>query len=227
MDKIDLKGLDKAAVLAALYNASKPQGMGFMNYDSTPMTVKQAGELLKRQTNFDYLQGRVMKIDLAGDELDTWGYDRDNGEGAAKQAISALKATGDVNAEPIAKTHKDNTFLSAVSVESTLKSVSGLISDPSEPVAVFRLGYDEFGEKLAPIVNKAKLDNMNDNEPVSLFCMCQSFDCALEVKVPMSEAQEVLSDENKVVIVDGCPNGSGPIDKIVEKRKGYTLYKES
>jgi hypothetical protein len=34
---IDLKGLNKAAVLAALYNASKPQGMGFLQYDPTPM----------------------------------------------------------------------------------------------------------------------------------------------------------------------------------------------
>lgn len=36
---------------------------------------------------FDYLQGRVMKVDLAGDELDPRLYDRDNGEGAARRAI--------------------------------------------------------------------------------------------------------------------------------------------
>ena len=40
---------------------------------------------------FDYLYGRVMKIHLAGDELDTWGYNRDNGDGAAERIISQLK----------------------------------------------------------------------------------------------------------------------------------------
>lgn len=45
-DKISLAGLDKAAVLAALYNASRPQGMGFMHYDPTPMTVKEASKIL-------------------------------------------------------------------------------------------------------------------------------------------------------------------------------------
>ena len=33
MSVIDLIGLDKAAVLAALYNASRPLGMGFVQYD--------------------------------------------------------------------------------------------------------------------------------------------------------------------------------------------------
>ena len=90
MAQIDLKGLNKAVVLAALYNASKPQGMGFMHYDPTPMTVEQAEELLNQGTYFDYLMGRVMKIDLGSDTLDTWGYDRDNGEGAAQRAIASL-----------------------------------------------------------------------------------------------------------------------------------------
>ena len=80
-DGIDLRGLDKAEVLAVLYNSSKPQGMGFMNYDPKPMSKEEARRLLDTgQTDFDYLNGRVMKIDLSRDELDTWGYNRDNGQ---------------------------------------------------------------------------------------------------------------------------------------------------
>ncbi|MCX6704014.1 MAG: hypothetical protein NTZ07_01060, partial [Candidatus Woesebacteria bacterium] len=79
-------------------------------------------------------------------------------------------------------------------------------------------------EKLAPIVNKAKLDNMNDGEPTRLLCMCMSLGCKREVEVPLSEAVMILSDEKKIVIIDGCPNGPEPTDKIVEKRNGYTLY---
>jgi hypothetical protein len=35
---IDLHGKNKAEVLAKLYTASKPQGMGLMHYDSKKMT---------------------------------------------------------------------------------------------------------------------------------------------------------------------------------------------
>ena len=55
MSEISLIGLDKAAVLAALYNASKPVGMGFARYDPTPMTLEEARALLERDTYFDYL----------------------------------------------------------------------------------------------------------------------------------------------------------------------------
>lgn len=87
---IDLKGKDKAVVLAALYNASHPQGLGFLHFDPRPMTTGEAAELLSEQTYFDYLKGRVMKVNLAGDALDPWLYDRDNGEGAAQRVIDSL-----------------------------------------------------------------------------------------------------------------------------------------
>ena len=72
-ETISIVGLDKAVVLAALYNASRPQGMGFMHYNPTPMTADQAKELLNQTTYFDYLQGRVMKLDLSTDEISPWG----------------------------------------------------------------------------------------------------------------------------------------------------------
>lgn len=90
MNPISLVGLNKAEVLAALYNASHAQGMGFLHFKPEPMTTEQAADLLKTQTYFDYLHGRVMKIDLRGDELRTGAYDRDNGQGAAHRAIAHL-----------------------------------------------------------------------------------------------------------------------------------------
>ena len=85
---IDISKKDRAAVLAALYNASRPLGLGFLQYDPTPMTIEDARELLEFTTYFDYLKGRVMKVNLSGDTLDTWLYDRDNGEGAAAAALA-------------------------------------------------------------------------------------------------------------------------------------------
>jgi hypothetical protein len=88
---MNISNLSKAKVLAALYNNSKPQGRGFLHADSQLMTEEEAQKLLDSdQTSFEYLKGRVMKVDLSGDELDTWLYNRDNGENAAETALSGL-----------------------------------------------------------------------------------------------------------------------------------------
>ena len=90
---INIKGLSKAKVLAALYNHSKPQGMGFLIYDPEPMTEEGAQnviDVLEKEgyrLYFDYIKGRVMKVDITRDKLDPRLYDRDNGLGAADLAI--------------------------------------------------------------------------------------------------------------------------------------------
>jgi len=90
---INITGLNKAAVLAALYNAARPLGMGFMHYDPKPMTEEEAKQYLAVGTYFDYLKGRVMKVDLSKDnEFDERWYDRDNGEGVANGALATLRA---------------------------------------------------------------------------------------------------------------------------------------
>jgi hypothetical protein len=95
---INIAGLDKAKVLAALYNGSRQQGLGFLDpvgryqfsVDDADVILRQRGEDLY----FDYLHGRVMKVNLRGDEFEEWLYDRDNGAGAAKRVIDALRAEG-------------------------------------------------------------------------------------------------------------------------------------
>ena len=42
-------------------------------------------------TYFDYLYGRILKVDLSGDEFDERLYERDNGRDSAARAISFLK----------------------------------------------------------------------------------------------------------------------------------------
>lgn len=138
MAKIDLEGFCKAEVLAALYNAARPQGMGFLHYDPTPMTVVEAEELLRDRTDFDYLNGRVMKVDIGGNTLNTAYYDRNNGEGAASNALASLQATGDVNNEAIGKAHSDRTFLSAMEAQAHLDECSE-ITWQSDDAAVLTL----------------------------------------------------------------------------------------
>lgn len=93
--KIDITGVDKAVVLAALYNAAKSQGMGDLESLGRPqMTTSTArGYLDQGQTEFDYVHGRILKIEFDGDELDVRLYDRDNGQGAAFKALKHLLKT--------------------------------------------------------------------------------------------------------------------------------------
>jgi hypothetical protein len=89
---ISIVEMDKAEVLAALYNRAKPQGMGFLHYEPKDMSTDEAAEILAGQQRFDYLKGRVMKVDLSGDKFDPRLYDRDNGDGAAERVVVALRS---------------------------------------------------------------------------------------------------------------------------------------
>lgn len=89
---IGISTLDKAAVLAALYNRAKPLGLGFLHYTPEDMSIEEAREFLDGgQTYFDYLKGRVLKVNLSEDAFDPWLYDRDNGMDAALEVIDKLK----------------------------------------------------------------------------------------------------------------------------------------
>lgn len=89
---IDIKGLNKAEVLRDLYNGSRVQGMGIFKATGRPMTTKEAEDVLKKTTYFDYLYGKVMKINLSSDDsFEERLYDRDNGLGAAAMIIDRLR----------------------------------------------------------------------------------------------------------------------------------------
>ena len=89
---MDITNKDKASILAALYNNSKAQGMGLLSFSPAKMTCSEAQSLLDTgRTYFDYLKGRVMKVDLSSDLLDTSLYNRDNGFNAAETAISNIE----------------------------------------------------------------------------------------------------------------------------------------
>ncbi|QHJ83127.1 MAG: hypothetical protein [Caudoviricetes sp.] len=91
---MNIEGLERAEVLAALFNRSHQQGLGQLDSRGRGnMTIEQASEILKQESYFDYLYGRVMKIGFfeGESEIDTWLYNRDNGDGAAESIIDALR----------------------------------------------------------------------------------------------------------------------------------------
>jgi hypothetical protein len=115
--KIDISGIDKGALLAELYNNAKVMGMGVFQASRGPavMSYEQGRELVGatlrgefahdnklaypnmfkydgRSLYFDYLFGRCLKVNLEGDETETWGYDRDWGEGAFAACVQRARA---------------------------------------------------------------------------------------------------------------------------------------
>ena len=160
-DSINLNGLDKAEVLAALYNGARAQGLGFLNYNSEAMTAEEARSLLQRGTYFDYVKGRVMKVDLSGEELNPWLYDRDNGQGAAERIINALCSTGDTNPEEAEMTHLVGTRNAAMVMKEHLHDKSFMKND-GEGMPTFVLGSSELADELEP-----KLDEILDEDDES------------------------------------------------------------
>ena len=80
----------QATLLAALYNHAKTQGMGFLRAKMDHiMTFDEARiTLMLGSPRFDYLRGRIMKVDVSDSSPRTDLYDRDNGLGAYTAAKS-------------------------------------------------------------------------------------------------------------------------------------------
>lgn len=152
--EVSIAGLDKADVLAALYNAAKAQGLGLLHYDARPMSHDEAAAILGRMSAdemcFEYLQGRVMKVDISGDAIDPWGYDRDNGMGACAAAIDRLRRLKDVNPEESELHSRNNTFDAAQTLKAHLGDKSGLRTDGG--IAKVTLGLDDVADVLTPKV---------------------------------------------------------------------------
>jgi hypothetical protein len=90
MPIVNIKGLDKAKVLVALYSAARKSKKGFALLHAPPISEAEARHVLKTETYFQYIHGRAMKVDLSSDLLDTRLYNRDNGHEAAENAIAHL-----------------------------------------------------------------------------------------------------------------------------------------
>jgi len=124
--------------------------MGFMHYDPKPMDKEMAERLLSQTTNFDYLQGRVMKVDLSSDtEFDSWAYDRDNGQGAAAEVIEAVRKTGETNSVSVQTAHLVNTVAAAEEVKANLDEKSVWKG------SVLHLGFADVADKLGPKVDES------------------------------------------------------------------------
>lgn len=133
---VSIKGLDKAKVLKALYDNSHVEGMGFMHAaPEGTVTEDRCRELLEKNTAYDYLYGRVMKVDLAGDEFDERLYDRDCGEGAAQRAVDSITQAQESEKPKEEAGQKDGGAGKEKSMEEKVKSIKATVDKILEILA--------------------------------------------------------------------------------------------
>ena len=106
---INVAGIDRAELLAALHNGTKVLGMGRFQALGRDITVSEAREALNNEGtpdypmrrfkpgefDFDYFYGKPLKVRVVGDLLYGAGrYDRDapGGEGSCQKIIDSLRA---------------------------------------------------------------------------------------------------------------------------------------
>lgn len=127
---VDISNLDKAEVLVALYNGSRQQGMGYLHASgASGLSLEDARALLEQTKDFDYLRGRVMKINLSKDSFNPWGYDRDIGQGAAARIVADLVASKRITPPP-------------AEVEQTVEDERQLTPPEDAPVVTMKGGAD-------------------------------------------------------------------------------------
>lgn len=98
MASINIQNIDKAALLAALWQRAQTQGMAMWHTQALDATLpietvkRDIADLMavQKKLDFNYYRGRVIKTDISGDTLDPWLYDRDNGAGAAASVVAQL-----------------------------------------------------------------------------------------------------------------------------------------
>ena len=95
-DVIDISNKDRNEILAALYNASTPIGMGFVQYNSMPWTKEIAAMYFEQFGQpdrdgviaFKWIMGRPINCKFVNDLVYVSGYNNDNECGLAQRAIS-------------------------------------------------------------------------------------------------------------------------------------------
>ena len=95
-----------------------------------------------------------MKIDLATDEVGTWGYNRDNGPNAAENAIEALRRSGHTNGGDIPEQHEAGKLTAIRDAEEQMGS--GTTEAVADGTVTITLGLKDVAYALGPAVERAK-----------------------------------------------------------------------
>lgn len=92
---IDITGLDKAEVFAALHAAAVPGAHPAVNSTMGPIDREEAAAMLEEQQSFAYVNGRCMKITFEGNTLHELEYDHANRAKGASLAATVVQRLRD------------------------------------------------------------------------------------------------------------------------------------
>ena len=87
-DKIKIAGIDKVKLFRELFDYAKLLPLGYPD-QGKELRDQEIGSLFQQYVGI--LNGRVMKIDISGDETDTELYNDANGRYAAEKIIEQLR----------------------------------------------------------------------------------------------------------------------------------------
>lgn len=97
--------LNPVEAFTAIYNASRPFGLGMLAHIPGDISSEDAAEIVSgarmvgRSLYFDYINGRLMKVWIRLNQDGTMGHvdgflrDRNYGEGSTERALRAAEAT--------------------------------------------------------------------------------------------------------------------------------------
>lgn len=154
---VSIGELSKASVLAALYNASAPVGVGFVEAITGPAVMDTASaqnyiDQRKGSLKFDYVYGRPIKVDLTGDSFDPRLYDcRNGGVGVARHIVEKLRKSNEVSSSYARMIHMTN-LMSAL-----YDTREGVSSRSYEGTAALFMMREFRTEKVEPDLNLADL----------------------------------------------------------------------
>lgn len=88
---VDISGIEKRDLLKALWMNSNSASFFTLSGTSPPdLSEKDIDKAIEKR-RIDYLCGRVIKMDISGDTVDPWNYDRNNGNGSVQKIVNVLK----------------------------------------------------------------------------------------------------------------------------------------
>lgn len=88
--KINIKGIDKTTLLRKLWEGMRPAAF-FSQFPMPPPPFDEGAAQEAVKGYIDYFEGRCIKCDLSGDEVDPRMYDRDAGQGAFARIADSLR----------------------------------------------------------------------------------------------------------------------------------------
>jgi hypothetical protein len=89
-NKINISGIDKISLLRALWENQKIAAF-FTNFPKLAPSFDEDEAKEAVKDYIDYFRGRAIKANISGDEMDSFCYDRDAGNGTALKVVSSLK----------------------------------------------------------------------------------------------------------------------------------------